>query len=92
MLAAADPVGPNNDMELMAAATADLLIAAWGTDARADRVETAKRLFEATPVWCLGATKHSHPRHPLYVHGETLPQPFWNCEGKKWSELPEVNR
>lgn len=31
-------------------------------------------------VMCLGATKDGHPRHPLYVRGDTKPQPYMRLE------------
>jgi hypothetical protein len=72
MMAAPDPVGPENDAALLAgAARCERIVAAWGVSgdyqARADAVV---RLFAGRELWCLGTTQAGHPRHPLYVHGE----------------------
>jgi len=68
---AADPVGPDNDAYLRIAAEGGvgLTVAAWGANARMDRVEVFRRLFQQTTVHCLGTTKDGSPRHPLYVPG-----------------------
>lgn len=74
--AAEDPVGPENDRYLashgMAAASAGhLLVAAWGANAKADRVEQVLQLpgFN-TKLMCLGTTKDGAPRHPLYIKSD----------------------
>ncbi|MSU24233.1 MAG: DUF1643 domain-containing protein [Opitutus sp.] len=72
MMAAPDPVGPENDASLLAgAARCKLIVAAWGVSgeyqARADAVV---RLFTGRELWCLGTTQSGHPRHPLYVSGQ----------------------
>jgi hypothetical protein len=69
MMAAADPVGPENDASLLAAAArCERIVAAWGVcgefQARADAVV---RLLAGRELWCLGTTQDGHPRHPLYV-------------------------
>jgi hypothetical protein len=71
MMAAPDPVGPENDASLLAAAErCERIVAAWGVcgeyQARADAVA---QLFAGRELWCLGATQAGHPRHPLYVAG-----------------------
>ena len=64
--------------------TSVLVIAAWGGHGNAEG-RTHKVIDEL--VWkpgcvdlidlhCLGTTKDGHPRHPLYVKGDTLPQPY----------------
>lgn len=67
MLAAVDPVGPENDRVL--AAASGTVVAGWGADARPARVARALELLPA--LHSLGVTKDGHPRHPLYVHGRT---------------------
>lgn len=55
------------------------VIAAWGTHgARNDRgVRVAAELAGAgVRLLCLGATKDGHPRHPLYLAGDTKLEPF----------------
>ncbi|MBR2656188.1 MAG: DUF1643 domain-containing protein [Loktanella sp.] len=71
MRRAADPVGPDNDATLIAAADwADQVIAAWGTHgAHLGRGPLVAELLRrtGTPLLTLGLTKDGHPRHPLYV-------------------------
>ena len=72
MMAAPDPVGPENDTALLAAADrCERIVAAWGAcgvyQARADAVA---HLFTGRELWCLGTTQEGHPRHPLYVAGK----------------------
>jgi hypothetical protein len=70
MMAAVDPVGPDNDLHLMAvAAEAQLVMAAWGNrgvfQSRSERL--ADMLGE---LWALEVTVRNQPRHPLYVRGD----------------------
>lgn len=65
--AAEDPVGPENDRYLREACeAADLVICAWGANARADRV---RQVFAMLPgnAQCFGHTKSGDPKHPLYL-------------------------
>ncbi len=77
--AALDPVGRENDRFLSAAVMrAPLIVAAWGahgTHRARDRFVLALLARHATPQ-CLGTTKNGSPRHPLYVAGATLLQPY----------------
>lgn len=76
-----DPVGPDNDKHLDAIArTHDDIVCAWGACAPPERVRFVEHLFTAsgTRLWCLGATKHGAPRHPLYVAAQQQLIP-WNC-------------
>lgn len=71
MMAAPDPVGPENNAALLAGAErCEKIVAAWGVcgefQARADAVT---QLFAGRELWCLGTTQDGHPRHPLYVAG-----------------------
>ena len=64
-----DPIGPDNDAAIdAAAARASLVVAAWGTHGgyRGRGAEVAARL---TGAKCLGLSKGGYPRHPLYVRG-----------------------
>ena len=63
MLAASDPVGPENDRVL--AAVTGTVIAGWGANAKPARVAQAARLLP--PLHALAVTKAGHPQHPLYV-------------------------
>lgn len=87
LLAAGDPVGPDNDHELVALAEASsLVIAAWGgsnplVDGRA-REDQVLRLL-GPDVKCLGRTSDGHPRHPSRVPYAQLLIDFtrWSCNG-----------
>lgn len=69
---AEDPVGPDNDRHLVAAAevavrTVGPIIVAWGANARSDRVRAGVALLGRKDLLCLGTTKAGAPRHPLYL-------------------------
>jgi hypothetical protein len=72
MMAHPDPVGPENDASLLAAAArCDRIVAAWGVSgAYQARADAVIRLFGDRELWCLGTTQAGHPRHPLYVAGD----------------------
>lgn len=81
----ADPVGPDNDhhvREQTHAATraGTPLIAAWGVNARPDRVAALLELLpDVANLSALGVTKNGsprHPRHPLYLSCGTSPAPW----------------
>lgn len=78
MKATADPIGPENDAHLieMMVASDGPVIAAWGAHGSFLDRARAVRLLTDVPLWCLGMTKERHPRHPLYVHGETPLEAF----------------
>lgn len=73
MLAAEDPIGPDNDnfiLEAVRGAVADggMVIAAWGTNGSyLDRDYKVVSLLEShgLEVMCFGKTKDGHPKHPL---------------------------
>lgn len=67
-----DPVGPHNDLALEHAISYALdnqlpLIAAWGSNAEARRVEQVMALCGSEGWECLGTTIKGAPRHPLYL-------------------------
>lgn len=72
-----DPVGPENDATIFDEARAAFgrIVCAWGVHgAYRNRGLRVVRLLQQAgrPVYRLGAaTKHGHPRHPLYVKGDT---------------------
>jgi len=76
---AADPVGPENNEALQAAAAwARRVVCGWGAHAAADRAQEALALFRragAEPLH-LGLTKAGQPRHPLHLAYAVAPQPF----------------
>jgi len=75
-----DRVGPFNGASLVGAisgvaARGGHMVAAWGSSVGND-LRMVHRVSEwATdqnvPLHCLGTTKDGHPRHPLYVKGDT---------------------
>ena len=66
MMAAADPVGPDNDRVL--AGVTGTVVAGWGTNTDPARVTRALALLPR--LHALGVTKNGHPRHPLYVRAD----------------------
>lgn len=79
---AADPVGPDNDEYLAwhadtAARTGSPIVAAWGQNARRDRVEDVLAMpGMSRALTCLGVTKSGDPRHPLYLRSDTPRRPW----------------
>lgn len=72
MKAAADPVGPDNDVHIMDAFdTADgPIICAWGAHGSyLGRDRAVVGLIDA-PLFCFGLTKGGSPKHPLYLPGD----------------------
>ena len=76
-----DPVGPLNDWHIKLAAgySSRPVIAAWGTKAEASRAAAVADLI-GPRLMCLVKTKHGHPKHPLYVKGDTQPVPWTRAE------------
>ncbi|MCA8947451.1 MAG: DUF1643 domain-containing protein [Planctomycetes bacterium] len=72
--ASPDPVGPDNDLWLTdLASRSDLIVAAWGQNAKSSRVDAVASLIKK-PMMCLGTTKSGSPKHPLYVKKDTVLQ------------------
>jgi hypothetical protein len=72
LLTAADPVGPRNDAVLRdvlinAHRIGVPVIAAWGVNAKPDRVAKIAGYSYADQLHCLGVTKAGQPKHPLYL-------------------------
>ena len=69
MMAAPDPVGPENDAALLAAAArCERVVAAWGAGGFfQERALAVAQLLSGHKLWCLGVTQTGDPRHPLYV-------------------------
>jgi hypothetical protein len=73
-----DAIGPENDRHLLAAVADQDVIAAWGASVphywrhRPAAVLELMRQHGAR-LHHLGLTKDGHPRHPLYLRGDTQP-------------------
>jgi len=71
---ASDPVGPENDRVLVELTRDRSTLCAWGVNGSLGGRDVAVckllRGLGRTLV-CLGTTKGGHPRHPLYVKGDT---------------------
>jgi hypothetical protein len=75
MLAADDPVGPENDRWLRALAEeSQLVVAGWGTDGvYRDRDKAVLALLQGHDLHYLRLTKAGHPGHPLFLPGNLNP-------------------
>lgn len=74
---AATRIGPENDIALrVALQRPGHVIAAWGANARTDRVERLLSMPGADRLSCLGTTIMGHPRHPLYLPKDAVPTPW----------------
>ncbi|WP_439143305.1 DUF1643 domain-containing protein [Planktotalea sp.] len=86
MKAAADPIGPDNDQAILSAsATADQIIAAWGTHgAHLSRGAAVQTLLTTLgkPLFHLGLSKAGHPKHPLYISYTEQPQ-IWELPNEQ---------
>lgn len=73
-----DPIGPENDRHIAAAAArADLVVCAWGgAGALEGRDREVRRILRRYRTVCLGLTGGGMPRHPLYVEAATRPLAF----------------
>lgn len=78
MKAASDPIGPeNNEILIMYSHSAGIVVAAWGVHGR--HMERDGWACDWLPqLHHLGLTKDMHPRHPLYLKGDTKPTPWFN--------------
>ncbi len=77
MRQASDPVGPDNDAQLIAGRDwADQVICGWGTHgAHMERGRYVEQLLRqgGNILYHLGLTKDGHPKHPLYISYATEP-------------------
>jgi hypothetical protein len=75
LLAAPDPVGPQNDSTIREGIRgSDLVVCAWGAFPNGRRAAEVLPLIAAPH--CLGTTKNGSPRHPLYLRASTDPMPW----------------
>lgn len=69
-----DIVGPDNDHNLsLTFGGSDRIVAAWGVNAEARRLEQFEATFRGWQFWALGVTKDGFPRHPLYTRADSQP-------------------
>lgn len=83
--AAPDPVGPANDGYLLGAASLALmhrspLVAAWGANARPERVAAVRAISGMHWLSTLALTKDGQPRHPLRLRADLIPVPLLAAE------------
>jgi hypothetical protein len=79
LLKVSDPVGEENNCFLVEAVErCSTVVVGWGIKGtllgRGSQV--LQLLAGRKDVYCLGITKDGHPRHPLYVKGDTVLVPF----------------
>lgn len=76
MMAASDPVGPDNDRVLQTLPhTCSMIIAAWGCDG--SHMGRDKAVLAMLPsLHALHVTKDGMPGHPLYLKGDATPFPL----------------
>lgn len=69
MKSAIDPIGPENDREIirMAEACGITVLACGVHGAFMGRLNSVVDLLRDKPVYCFGVTKGGYPRHPLYL-------------------------
>lgn len=74
------PIGMDNDGHILAmAASAEIIIAAWGTHGRLHGRGLAVHqmlLAAGMKVLCLGRNADGSPKHPLYVRADVVPMPL----------------
>lgn len=75
MMAAADPIGPDNDRYILSAvANAGLIVCAWGSNGGyLDRDRHVLALLRGHDLYALAFTNDQRPRHPLYLSGRSTP-------------------
>jgi hypothetical protein len=75
MLRQIEPVGQNNDRNLLDMADrADMTVAAWGNHgAHMKRADAVRNLLAGREVFYLGLTGAGQPKHPLYLRHDTAP-------------------
>jgi len=72
--------------ELAVAATADLVIAAWGANATECAAQRFYAVTASKPLWCIDTTLEGKPVHPLYQAADKQPKAFLRCDGKVWTD------
>lgn len=82
MMAAADPVGPENDAAILdAACGASLIVCAWGDDgAHQGRSAAVRHLLRGHALSALRVNRSGEPAHPLYLPYSLKPEPLLTLE------------
>lgn len=66
----ADPVGPHNDDFIREAVVhSAVTVAAWGTNAKPERVAQVLEVAGGEQLWSWGVNNDGSPKHPLYLPG-----------------------
>lgn len=78
---APDPIGPDNDAHLRAAAseaqrTDAPMVGAWGASATAARITEVLALPGMGRLTALAVTRAGQPKHPLYLPASPAPTPW----------------
>ena len=73
-----DPEGGSNRSALRrACASADCIVAAWGTHGtHRQQSDRLVNIWNRYTLYCLGQTRDGHPVHPLYQRKDATLQPF----------------
>lgn len=82
MLAASDPIGPDNDRHILREAAhvidcGGIVIAAWGNDGAhrgRSRIVLAMLAAHGIPLHALKINGNGEPAHPLYLRGDLQPR------------------
>jgi hypothetical protein len=80
-----DPVGPRNLKHLRAVLQDSehypIVVAAWGGHQGPEPAPSQQTIYRSLrQIDCLGFTNDGHPRHPLYVKGDTNLRNYWHPE------------
>lgn len=74
-----DPVGPENDAHIIAAAAeGEMLVAAWGVKSKLparlrSREAAVLELLAGRELYCIRTTAEGSPEHPLFLPGDLRP-------------------
>ena len=76
LCAVPDPIGTENDKWLeQCAQAAGIIVAAWGN--RGQYMNRGQQvMLRLGSLYCLGVTKHGHPKHPLYLRKDLKAIPW----------------
>ena len=68
----------NDEFARVAAANADLIVCAWGANAKPELAERLIGILETSgkQLHHMGLTRSGIPSHPLYLHSRTQPKPW----------------